>query len=490
MAIHKAVPLLGAGAFVGAGVAWLSGAIAPYGVPSPLISPAAISDVAPQAAKEELSALTQQAAEPDPAKPAPEAGAEAAAAAASAPDVAPSPAGPPTPTVPGFDIVRVQPDGSLVLAGRAPAGSAIDIMAGDRVIGSASADESGSFAFVLDTPLTPGDYEIGLVARSGDTVSASDEKALVQIPERPDGEVLAVVTAPGAATEVVSAGAQAQAASPATIAAPATAEELAAVAATTAPPPPPAPEPVAQEPAQAAGEAVEPAGVVIEPRIAAVEIDGDDLIISGTAAPAAIVRLYMDDAVVGDALADAAGGFALLSRFPVAPGQHTVRADVLAADGTVISRAVVPFIREAGEAVAVAAAPAPVPVASGGQPASGVQTAAAEVAAPEVEAPAQQPAQQPLVPAPDFGLGSNPPGLTAQTSVVIRKGDTLWQISRRVYGKGIRFSTIYNANAKQIADPDRIYPDQVFVMPALTDDGTPADFTGIDGQKSVDVKVN
>ena len=50
-------------------------------------------------------------------------------------------------------------------------------------------------------------------------------------------------------------------------------------------------------------------------------------------------------------------------------------------------------------------------------------------------------------------------------SVIIRRGDTLWRISRRVYGRGVRYSTIYLANQDQISDPDRIWPGQVFNVP-------------------------
>jgi nucleoid-associated protein YgaU len=50
-------------------------------------------------------------------------------------------------------------------------------------------------------------------------------------------------------------------------------------------------------------------------------------------------------------------------------------------------------------------------------------------------------------------------------SVIIRRGDTLWQISRRVYGRGVRYTTIYVANKTQINDPDRIMPGQIFSMP-------------------------
>ena len=47
-------------------------------------------------------------------------------------------------------------------------------------------------------------------------------------------------------------------------------------------------------------------------------------------------------------------------------------------------------------------------------------------------------------------------------AVIIRRGDTLWQISRRTYGEGVRYTTIYVANRSQIQDPDRIKPGQVF----------------------------
>ena len=53
----------------------------------------------------------------------------------------------------------------------------------------------------------------------------------------------------------------------------------------------------------------------------------------------------------------------------------------------------------------------------------------------------------------------------------IVRGDSLWQISRRTYGKGNRYTVIYDANQEQIRDPDRIYPGQMFVLPQ---DATPS----------------
>lgn len=51
------------------------------------------------------------------------------------------------------------------------------------------------------------------------------------------------------------------------------------------------------------------------------------------------------------------------------------------------------------------------------------------------------------------------------THAVVR-GDHLWRISRRVYGDGLRYSVIYDANTPQIRNPNLIYPGQVFVLPA------------------------
>ncbi len=58
----------------------------------------------------------------------------------------------------------------------------------------------------------------------------------------------------------------------------------------------------------------------------------------------------------------------------------------------------------------------------------------------------------------------------AEGKVIIRRGDTLWAISRRVYGRGIHYRTIFNANRELIRRPGRIYPGQVFELPPETEE--------------------
>jgi len=49
--------------------------------------------------------------------------------------------------------------------------------------------------------------------------------------------------------------------------------------------------------------------------------------------------------------------------------------------------------------------------------------------------------------------------------VIIRRGDNLWRLSRRLFGQGIRYTSIYDANRDQIRDPALIFPGQVFDLP-------------------------
>ena len=105
--------------------------------------------------------------------------------------------------------------------------------------------------------------------------------------------------------------------------------------------------------------------------------------------------------------------------------------------------------------------------------------AATEPSPPTEAAPAAEPAPDvasaPELPAPPASDGVGevlaPKLQSVDSAVIIRRGDTLWRISRRVYGRGVRYSTIYLANQTQIEDPDRIWPGQVFKVPDKSNDG-------------------
>lgn len=57
-----------------------------------------------------------------------------------------------------------------------------------------------------------------------------------------------------------------------------------------------------------------------------------------------------------------------------------------------------------------------------------------------------------------------PPKPKNRTYTVVR-GDCLWNIARRFYGNGSKYTVIYNANRDKIRNPNLIYPGQVLTIP-------------------------
>jgi nucleoid-associated protein YgaU len=128
---------------------------------------------------------------------------------------------------------------------------------------------------------------------------------------------------------------------------------------------------------------------------------------AGGAPPGTTLRLYVDERYIGDAVADAQGRWALMPETQPSIGRHRLRVDQISpGDGRVLARAEVPFQRE--------------------------------------ELPAEAFAQQ---------------------RIVVQPGNNLWRIARATYGRGTRYTVIYQANKDQIADPNKIYPGQVFALP-------------------------
>jgi hypothetical protein len=113
--------------------------------------------------------------------------------------------------------------------------------------------------------------------------------------------------------------------------------------------------------------------------------------------------------------------------------------------------------------------PAPPPAVA--EPVPATVAEAVEAPAPLVEpaepaAPAIVPVAQPAVPTlVGVAVGGPDAQRFASGKAIIRRGDNLWTIARRVYGEGIKYTTIYQDNTAQIRDPDRIYPGQVFELP-------------------------
>jgi len=150
-----------------------------------------------------------------------------------------------------------------------------------------------------------------------------------------------------------------------------------------------------------------------------VDYDQDGAIrFAGSAQPDSTVRVYVNEQHVGDAQADGQGRWTLVPRYAVEVGRHRLRLDQLAAAGAVAARIEVPFQRD-----------------------------------------------------------QLPEGSLAEGRVVVQPGNNLWRLARAAYGRGVRYTVIYEANRDRIRNPRLIFPGQVFMVPALP---TPATTSPVD----------
>ncbi len=260
------------------------------------------------------------------------------------------------PVRPSFDVVRIDPQGNTVMAGRAAPSATVIILDGETEIGRIAADGRGEWVFIPSQPLPAGTHELSLrVDREGMPPLISEKIVVMSVPEG-EGDVLIIETARDGGTSRV-----------------------------------------LQAPSQQ-----RPIDLSIE------TVDYDDegrLFLSGQARAGNIVQIYLDNTFAGRAEVDSTGYWSIESTERATVGQHTVRADELDAESSVVARVEVPFSRQA-----------PDPTASPG-------------------------------------------------AITVVKGNSLWRIARRVYGEGVMYTLIYEANRDQIKDPDLIYPGQVFTLP-------------------------
>jgi len=271
---------------------------------------------------------------------------------------------------PSFDVVRVSADGKAVLAGRAPLNSTVTVKDGDKVLGELPADRRGEWVLLPERPLDPGTRQLSLVARRADgSTILSDGHVVVVVPARDE-------TKPESERE------------------PAIAVLLPQDGRTgsrllQAPP--------------AKGDASAAKGLAID----TIDHDGQgNVMLSGRAAPNALLRGYADNKEIAVGQADSQGAWSMRPKAPLAEGRVILRVDQLAPGGEVNARIEVPFSR--------------------------------------------------ALPGQQFVL---------EGQIVVQPGNSLWRIARAVYGQGTTYTFIYQANRDQIRDPDLIYPGQIFALP-------------------------
>jgi hypothetical protein len=251
-------------------------------------------------------------------------------AAPQAPEAVPQPLAasrPTTGSAPTFDVVRVNPQGHAVIAGRADAHASVTVFDGGRPIGRTTADQRGEWVLLPEEPLAPGGRQLSLSAKppnSDETLQSSDLVVLV-VPE-PANDVAgqpAVERSGALALSVPRDGT-----GPAALlqAPPVSSGKLVASSGNAVP---------------AMGAAPLPPGSVT---VDVVDYGTDGRVnIGGHAPPNSRIQVYLDNILIGHSLSNTEGRWGLTPDQQVRPGRYTMRADHVEADGQVSARAEIPF---------------------------------------------------------------------------------------------------------------------------------------------------
>ncbi|MGP3723424.1 LysM peptidoglycan-binding domain-containing protein [Cereibacter sphaeroides] len=333
---------------------------------------------------------------------------------------------------PAFDVVRIESDGSALVAGRAQRGAEVTVLVEDEEAASTTADAANRFAVMFTLPADdqPRRLSLRMVLPDGTDYVSTGSVLIAPILTPPPAQVASAEAGSDAATQE------------------------------------PARAPVPRAPAalllgDGNVKVLQPAGEALED-LAGVSVDtisyGPDgsVLLSGRGGEGDFVRLYLDNREIATVTIAPDGTWGV-SLTGIEPGRYALRADRIDPEGDVVARFETPFARETHETVAAA-----------------LEAQSRPGGAPGGEAQPAVPGTEGAPPAggPGAGLtasaeGEPPSG--APVSVTVQPGFSLWRIAEETFGEGILYVKVYEANRTAIRDPDLIYPGQVFTLPAPTD---------------------
>jgi LysM repeat protein len=372
---------------------------------------------------------------------------------------------------PEFDLVRIDEDGSAVIAGLAD-GMGFVVLSVDGVeLSEARANLNGSGQFVifalLPSTQAPQALRLHLYTEDGNSVIISTETVFVAAAPKVEEQDVVVAAGADEAVEpsdktVITATAQIEAVEVANQPTVILADELGVR--------------VLQDASQ-------------NEFVGTVSIDTisynllGEVSIGGRAAGRGFVRVYLNNKLITTSeISDS--GYWKVDLLDVGAGIYTLRVDELNSAGEVLSRAETPFKREEQEDLVAlmdvtddtSAEETPTTIEVETQQQTEIIQITVEVQA-EVEAL--------VASVSGTGLEAEVSGATSKATVAqpskaetalatpsltfrvktVQPGSTLWAIAKESYGAGIEYFKVFEANKERIRDPDLIYPGQVFEIP-------------------------
>lgn len=218
---------------------------------------------------------------------------------------------------PSFDVVRVNPQGDAVIAGRAAPNSQVTVKMGDKIVGMVKSDTRGEWVLVPKKPLQSGNRELSLTSKLGAGAKASsDKKVVLVVPKR--GDDANTGTSKGALAILVPEKGK-------------------------------GPSVVIQRPgARQARNGSQKVKQGYQLSIEAIDYDDAGKVTVGGKATANVrLRLYIDNQLVGVTTSDATGQWHISPEDNLSPGLYSLRADHVDDKGKVITRVETRFARAA-----------------------------------------------------------------------------------------------------------------------------------------------
>ncbi len=270
---------------------------------------------------------------------------EAAPLLAQPPAVAPAPNPGPVEVKPSFDVVRVNPQGDAVIAGRAQPEAVVTVLDSGKPIGSVTADKRGEWVLLPDRPLASGDRELSLTATSSSgTVLESEQVVVLSIPSPNPGPRTPPSAVQPTPETVAAKPPEAPASNPDSNPASAAERPLAVVVNRDGS----AGSILLQSPTETPGGSG---------RLTVDSIDyGPDgsLMLAGRGEAGNGIRAYINNAPIGDAEISGNGLWRLRPAADMPTGPSTLRIDQLSPQGKVMQRLELPFARATPEQISLA----------------------------------------------------------------------------------------------------------------------------------------
>lgn len=215
---------------------------------------------------------------------------------------------------PSFDVVRINPNGDAVIAGRAAPGVKVTLLDDGKPIGEAKADDRGDWVLLPNSAITPGEHKFTLQVEQPGAAPLQSERMVIVVVPAPAKDIAGnAVTAPAGALA---------------LSVPQTGD---------------GPSQILNMPSSGSPEDV-PVGVADVPTLDVIDFDPDGrMTLAGRAPANSKIALYLDDKLLGSAEVNAEGRWDFVPAEKLSVGRHELRVDQVDEAGKVIARIAQPI---------------------------------------------------------------------------------------------------------------------------------------------------